>query len=118
EQRGRGRVRAAPHGQPLAGPGQQIKIDHVVGRAPVAEGTGTARVIADHAADRAAAVRGRIGPEPQAVRRGRALQVIQDSARIDGRGGRVRVDVADTAEIPGEVEYHAGPDSVARDRRA
>ncbi len=55
---------------PLAGSGHHLQRDHVVGGLAVAQGARAAGVVADHAADRAAVVGRRVGPEPQPVRGG------------------------------------------------
>ena len=51
-------------------PVTHVERDHVVGGAPVAQRPRAAGVVADRAADGGARVRGRVGAEPQAVRRG------------------------------------------------
>ena len=47
-----------------------------------------ARVVADHAAERAAAVRGRIGSERELMRLGGVAQRIEHDARLDARESR------------------------------
>ena len=65
------RLRRGVQAQPLARPGDHVQGDDVVGGPAVAQRPRSAGVVADHAADRAAGVGGRVGPEPQPVRRGR-----------------------------------------------
>ena len=64
----------------------------VVGGAAVAQRPRAAGVVADHPADRAAGVGGRVRPEPQAVRRRRPLQRRVHDAGLHGRGPRLGVD--------------------------
>ena len=58
------------------------------------------------------------GPEPEAVRRGRALQVRVHDARLDDRGARLGVDRQHVAEVLHGVDDDARADGVARDRGA
>ena len=108
------------------GPGVQVPapaVDHVqghhVGRGgPVRHRVRAAGVVADHPADGAPRVRGRIGPEPQPVTSGRPLQLVQDHPRLHGGDARGRVDADHLIEVPAHVEHDAGADRVARYRRA
>ena len=82
-QRRRRRRDVAAQREPLPRRGDDVETGDVVGAAPVAECVVAAGVVADHAADGAARVARRVGPIPQAVRRGRALQ--RRCARHRGR---------------------------------
>lgn len=89
----------------VAGDGQCV--DVVGGGAP-GHRVGAAGVVADHPAERAPAVRGRVGAEGEAVGCGGGAQVVQDHARLDdGRPGR-GVQFDDLPQVAGEVEDHTG----------
>ncbi len=76
-----------------------------------------AGVVADHPAERAPAVGGRVRAEAQAVRGGRGLQRVEHHSRLHpGQPGR-RVDFEHRVEVAGEVEDHTGADGVTRYRR-
>ncbi len=103
---------------PAAVPVEDLERDDVVRRAPVGQRVRAAGVVADHAADGAAGVRGGVRPEPQPVRSGLALQVVEDHARFDEGRHALGVDLQDAVQVAGEVEDDAGPDGVAGDGRA
>jgi hypothetical protein len=77
-----------------------------------------AGVVADHPAERAAAVRGRVRAEAQAVPSGGGLQRVEHESGLHPRQPRHRIEVEHRVEVAGEVEDHAGTDGVARYRRA
>jgi hypothetical protein len=91
---------------------------HVVDRATPLHGARAARVVADHAADRAPCPGRRVGAEAQPVRRGEPLQLGHHDTRLHARGLRDRVDVEHAVQVPREVEHPAGSDRVAGDARA
>ncbi len=105
---------------------QQLQLLDVVGGAPPGERVRAAGIVADHAADGAAAVRGRVRAEAQPVRPGGALEVVQDGAGADARGAGRRVDLQHLAEVAAEVQHHraradrlpadAGPGAARHDR--
>ncbi len=110
-------------GQPLLdlpGPGRPVAPEHVGGHhgvrgPPVAERPGATRVVADHPADGAAGVGGRVRAVAQPVRRRRLLQPRVDHARLDPRRPRRRVDLQHPIQPPG-VHDDARADRIARDR--
>ena len=87
-------------------------------RPAVAERTRAARVVADHAADRAARVRRGVGSEAQTVDPGCRLQGGVDAAGLDPSRLRGRIEVEDRGHMAGEVEDDPGADRIAGDRRA
>src|SRR6185437_8821546 len=64
----------------------------------------TARVVADHSAERAPRVRRRIGAESQPMRFGRRTQIVEHDARLNSRDPRHRIDLQDRRHIPAEVD--------------
>lgn len=99
---------------PVAGDGQGV--DVVGGGAP-GDRVGAAGVVADHAADGAAAVRGGVRAEGQPVRCGGGPQVVQDDARLDHGGTGAGVEFHDGPQMPGEVEDDAGAGGLPGDGR-
>lgn len=104
-----------PVGAALVGGGGQP--DDVVGRGAPGDRVRAAGVVADHSAERAAAVRGRVGTEGQAVRARRRPQVVEDHAGLDHGGPGPGVQRDDRAHVPGEVEDDAGAGGLSRDGR-
>lgn len=98
----------------VAGDGQGVD---VVGGGTPGDRVGAAGVVADHAADRAAAVCGGVRAEGEPVRGGGGPQVVQDHARLDhgGTGGGVQFD--DRPQVAGEVEDDAGAGGLPGDGR-
>ena len=91
----RARLRAEPCQLVVRGPadrqtqpvvGEHVERLDVVARAAGHDRVGAAGVVAEHPAQGAAVVRGRVGPEGQAVAFGGGAQVVQDHARL--RRGR------------------------------
>jgi hypothetical protein len=103
---------AAPH---LAGAEGHVETEHVVRGAAVAQGAGAAGVVADHPADGAAGVRGRVGAEAQPVRCRGALQVGVHGSGLDHGGARLGIDRQHPVEVLGRVHDDARPDGVAGD---
>ena len=69
-------------------------------------GVRSARIVADHAAQRAATVRGGIRPEGQSVLFGSRLQRIAHRAGLDERRAPRWVDRDDIAHVLGEIQHH------------
>ncbi len=109
---------AAADPDPLAGAGQQVETDDVVGGPAVAEGARAAGVVADHAADGAAGVRGRVGPEAQSVVVGPGLEPGVDDPGLHRRGARLGVQGEDPRQVPCGVQDDPRTDGVAGDRGA
>src|SRR5205823_1550434 len=77
-----------------------------------------AGVVADHAAEGAAAVGGRVGAEGQAAGGGRGPEVVQDDAGLDDGGAGLRVERDDPTHMAGEVQYDAGAGGLSGDAGA
>ncbi len=101
---------------PVVGEDGQL-VDVVGGGAP-GHGVGAAGVVADHAAEGAAAVRRRVGAEGQPVRAGRLPQPVQDQAGLHGGGAGRGVQVQQAAHVAGEVQHHAPAGGLSRGGRA
>ncbi len=95
-----------------------VEADHVVGHAPVAERARAARVVADHAADRASRRRRRVGPQPQPEWAAGDLQLLLHDAGVDDGGAGLLVDGMDPVEVPRDVDHQPGADGIARARGA
>ena len=65
-----------------------------------------ARVVADHAAQRVAIVRGRIGAEREVSRLGLVPQIVQDGPRLDPRPTLVPVDLEHVVHVFAHVHDH------------
>ncbi|POM26722.1 hypothetical protein BTM25_11280 [Actinomadura rubteroloni] len=78
----------------------------------------SARVVADHSAERAAGMARRVGAEGQAVASGGGAQVVQDGAGPHHRRPGLRVHGPDGVEMPRDVHDDAGTDRVPGDGRA
>ncbi len=116
---GRRRVLPAPREEVALTPRPDDRqIADVVRRRPPRHRMRPARVVADHPAERAAAVRGGVGPEGEAVRRDRVPQYVQNNSGLhQGRSGR-RVHRDERPHVAGEVEHDPGAGGLARDRGA
>ena len=86
-----------------------------------------AGVVADHAAERAAAVRRRIRTERELVRLGAAPQRVEHDTRLDAREPAFRIDLQNAVHVLREVEDHrdvaalageAGAGAARQNRRA
>ena len=103
--------------EPGAVVGHDVQLTYVVHGLAPGHRVRAAGVVADHPAERAAIMRGRIGPEGEAVRRGRRAQVVQHHPGLDPRRGQVRVDAEHGPQVPGEVDDHGLVDRLAADAR-
>ena len=108
EQRGAGQGGARSGGEPLAAVGDHVEAAHRVHGLAPRHRVRAARVVADHPADGAAAVRGRVRPEAQPVRGGGALQVVQHHPRLHGGLAANRVDAEHGAQVAAQVHHHRG----------
>ena len=79
---------------------------HVVAHGAVAQRAAAAGIVAGHAADRGARGRGHVDGEPQAVRLEAAVEVVEDDARFDAAGARLRVERQHAVEVLGAVDDH------------
>ncbi len=105
--RGAGGVRTAAGPHLLAAVRQQLQLADAVGGGAPDHRVRAAGVVADHAAEGAAAVGGRVGAEGQSMRSGRRPQVVQDDAGLDDGGAGGGVQRHDAPHVPGEVQHHA-----------
>ena len=108
----------APHRHPLAAVGEDVERVHVVDRLAPRHGVRSAGVVADHPAEGAAVVCGRVGAERQRVRRRGVAHGVADHAGLDARGAGLRVDLQNAVHVPGEVEHDGGVDRLPGDRGA
>ena len=113
----RRRPRTRPDGEPFPPVGEDVERVHVVDGLAPRHRVRPARVVADHAAERAAVVRGRVGAEGEAVRSGGGAQGVEHDPGLHAGGARLGVD-RDDGVHPGEVQHHRGVDGLPRDRRA
>src|SRR5262249_24471597 len=67
-------------------------------------GVDAAGVIADHAADGAAVVAGRIGGEGQVMFFGSVAKVIEDDSGLDSRNAPLGIDLENVVHVLGEIE--------------
>ena len=116
---------AAPDAQPLAAVRQHLELHEVVRDAragPVELGlhrVPAARVVAEHAAERAVGVRGRVRPEGQPVLLARGVaEVVEDAARLHARDAALGVDLEDVVEVLREVDQHRRVAALAGEARA
>ena len=94
--------RAHAHAQPVVG--ENVEFVDVVIRFARHHRVHAARVVADHPAERAPAVRRRVRPERQADALGLFAQPIEDDARLHPRLPARRVDCQDRVAVLREVE--------------
>ena len=108
---GAGRASARPAVSRCRGR-HQVEGDDVVSRPAVAQRPRAAGVVADHPADGAPGLGGRVGTEAQAVGGGGGGDVVEDRAGLDHGGAGVGVQLEHAVEVPGEVQDHASADRV------
>ena len=111
-------VGGGAHGEPGSVGEDHVEGGHVVDGLAPRDRVGAARVVADHAAEGAAVVGGRVRSERQAVPAGRPAQVVEHDARLDARPSAVGVDLQDRVEVAAEVEHDRGVDRLAADAGA
>ena len=92
------------HGQLGAVVEQNTQLFDVVDGLAGEQRVRAARVVADHAAQRAAAVRGGVGTERELVRFGPAPQRVEDDAGLDAGEPTFRIDLQDPVHVFREVE--------------
>ena len=110
----RGGVRAI-EGDDGAVDEHDLQCQDVVTRASVAQRPRAAGIVADHPADRAAGVGGRVRAEAQTMWFGLFLQVGVDTSGLHPGRLLVRVKVEDRIHMEREVEDDAAADGVAGD---
>ncbi len=101
-----------------AGRGQHVEAFDVLDGLARHHRMRAARVIADHAAERAAAMRGGIGAKGQTVRGRGFFQLIADHARLHDRVTRCGVDRFDRVQILRMIDTDRCVDGLAAHRRA
>ncbi len=107
-----------PEPQPVTARGDHRQLPDAVRRRPPRHRVGAARVVADHSAERAAAVGGGVGSEAQSVRGGGLLEPVEDQPGLHDRGARGGVEGQQPVHVPGEVQDHARPRRLPGDRRS
>ena len=96
----------------------RVDLRHVVAHGAVHDGARATAVVGGHASDRGAA-RGRdVDRKGQAVRRQRAIQLVEDDAGLDGDPTRRRVEVDYVVEMLADVDDQRLSDGLAALRRA
>ncbi len=103
----------APEGEEASPAVDDLQLDDVVRHASVAERAWAAGVVADHAADGAAARCRRIRAETQPVGACGDLQLVLDDARVDDRGLGLGVDRVDAVQVFGGVDDQPWADGIA-----
>ena len=99
-------VAGRPGPEPLPVVGQHLEPDHVVHGLAVGLRGRAARVVADHAAQRAVIVGGRLRAEHQPVRRQLGVELVQHDAGLDHAGPRRRIDADQAVAVLGPVDDH------------
>ncbi len=102
---------ADPH--PDAVVGEDFEPAHVVDGLAVRLRGGAAGVVADHAAQRAVAVRGRLRPELELVTRELAVEFVQDDAGFDDAGAGLGVDGDEGVAVLRPVDDDGGVGGLA-----
>ena len=95
-----------------------LELVDVLVRLPGHDGVHAARVVSDHAAERAARVRRGVRSEREAVALGRVPQVVQDDARLDARPLIGGVDLQDPPEVLRRVDDDSDVAALSRQARA
>ncbi len=112
-------ARRAPHRKARAVVGcQYVELFHVIDGLPAEQGVRSARIIADHSADGASAVSGRVRREGQLVDLGAVAQSIQNHARLNARESPLRINVQNAIHVLGEIEHHGNVAALAGEARA
>ncbi len=92
--------------QPQALIGEDLQLLDVVVRLAGHHRVHAAGVVADHAAESAVVVGGRIGTEGQTVRLGRVAQDVEHETGLDARAPCLRVQLHDAIQILREIQHH------------
>jgi hypothetical protein len=85
--------------QPQPVIGQDVELAHIVGGAAGHHRMHAAGIVADHAAQRVVVVGRRIGAKRQVIFLGGVAQIVEDAARLDPGGARVRLDRQDMVQV-------------------
>src|SRR5699024_4435826 len=93
-------------GEPGAVVQQHVQAGDVVADLAGALGGGTAGVVADHAAERAVHVGGRLRAESQPVRFQCVVELVQHDAGLDDASAALHVDRDDVVAVLGPVDHH------------
>jgi hypothetical protein len=99
-------IAGGAHGHPGAVVGDDVQREDVVHGLAAQHRMGAARVVADHPAERAPVVGGRVHRERQPVPRRGVPELVADHARLHARRPRLRIQARDLVHVLGEVEHH------------
>ena len=97
---------------------QDVELVDVVVGLPRHDCVHAAGVVADHSADRAVAVRGRVGTEREAVFLGRVAEVVEHDPGLDARELPGRVHLQDLVHVLREIEDDGDVAALAGEARA
>jgi hypothetical protein len=115
-----------PHAHPRAIVSKDVQLFDVVDGVPTHQRVDSARVVPNHAAERAVVVRRRIGCEREVMSLGGVPQVIEDDARLHHRPLGINVQLDDVVHVLRHVDHdghvaalagQAGPAATRHDRR-
>src|SRR5579864_3265903 len=104
--------------QPYAVIGENFKFLDVHIRLARHHRVHAARVVANHSADGAAAVRRRIGAEGQVVLLGGAAQVVENDSRLHTRNSELWIKLKNLRHVLGEIQHYGDIAALACQRRA
>ena len=111
--------------QPVVG--EDLKSFNIVVGLSRHDGMHAAGVVADHAAEGAAVVAGRVGPECQMMFLGGVAQMVEHHSGLHPRSTPLRIDFQDVAHVAGEIQHQRhvaalpgqrGPAATAKEGRA
>src|SRR5208337_1305990 len=106
------------HVHALAAIGENLERIDIVVRFAGHDRVHAAGIVADHASECAAVVRGRIGSESKMVLLGGGTEIIENDSRLDARDAACRIDLEDARHVFGKVEYDGGVTTLSSKRRA
>ena len=104
-----------PHSPPDPVGGDHLEAQQVLRRRSPVDAVGAAGIVADHPADGAPAMRGRVGADAEAVTRGGDVDVVEDRPGEHGDGGGRGVQRKDPCEVQARVHDEPAADRVAGD---
>ena len=99
------RIAGLAYFQPQAVVGEDVESFDVVVGLSRHDGMHAAGVVADHAAERAAVVGGRVGRESQMMFFGGVAQVVENHSGLHPGGAPLGIDLHDVTHVAGEIEH-------------